>query len=146
MLHCFSAQASPNPLIRHDQAALAIEYLQDERRVAAGTTLPLRFKLVDPLTGRPATGLTDVRVMFFRAPGLDRTEVPAQETGDGVYRASLSMRHPGAYYVHVGVPSKRLDYSDLSHFSLVATKPAGAAASQAAVGRAVAVAQQHREP
>ena len=147
MLHCFSAQAVPNPLIRHDLAALAIEYLQNERRVTAGATVPLRFKLVDPSTGQPATGLTDVRVMFFRAPGLDRTEVAAAEQGDGVYQASLPFRYPGAYYVHVGVPSKRLGYSDLTDFTLVATRPAAVAASQeAAAGGGAGAAQQQIEP
>jgi YVTN family beta-propeller protein len=147
MLHCFSAEARPNPLIRHDLAALAIEYLQNERRVTAGTTVPLRFKLVDPLTGRSATGLTDVRVMFFRAPGLGRTEVLAEEIGDGTYQASLSLQYPGAYYVHVGVPSNRLGYSDLTYFTLVATKPAAVVTSQeTAAGRGAGVAQQPMGP
>jgi len=147
MLHCFSAEAGPNPDIRHDRAALAIEYLQKERQVTAGTLVPLRFKLVDPLTGRSATGLTDVRVMFFRAPGLDRTEVAAAEQGDGVYQASLSFRYPGAYYVHVGVPSRRLGYNDLTYFSLVAAKPAAVAASQeAAAGGGAGAVQQPMEP
>jgi len=139
ILHCFSAEVVPNPLIRHDMAALAIEYLQDERRVTAGTTVPLRFKLIDPLTGLPAAGLTDVRLMFFRAPGTDRTEVMAAEQGNGVYQASLPIRHPGAYYVHVGVRSKQLGYSDLTYLSLVATRPVIA---RGTTGEA----QQHRAP
>ncbi len=148
MLHCFSAVAEPNPLIRHDLAALAIEYLQDERRVTAGTTIPLRFKLVDPLTGRPATSLKDVRVMFFRAPGLDRTEVAAAEEGEGVYQAPLPIQYPGAYYVHVGVRSRQLEYNDLNYFTLVATKPAAVAASQEATAdsSAGAAQQQQMEP
>ena len=85
--------------------------------------------------------------MFFRAPGLDRTEVAAAEQGDGVYQASLPFRYPGAYYVHVGVPSKRLGYSDLTYFTLVATKPAAVAASQEIeAGRGTGVAQQQMGP
>jgi len=147
ILHCFSAEAGQNPLIRHDLAALAIEYLQDARRVTAGTTLPLRFRLVEPLTGLPATGLKDVRVMFFRAPGLERTEVAAAEQGDGVYQASLSLQRPGAYYIHVGVPSKRLGYSDLTYFTLVATRAAAVAASpESPAGRDAGAAPRPQEP
>jgi len=133
VLNCFSAEAKPNPRIHHDRLALAIEYLQSERRVSAGSTLPLRFKLVEPLTGRPATGLRDVRVMYFRAPGFERTEVAAEEKGDGVYQAPLSLRHAGAYYINVGVPAKHLRYGDLTYFTLVATKPPAKVAGQPTV-------------
>jgi hypothetical protein len=86
--------------------------------------------------------------MFFRAPGLDRTEVAAAEEGEGVYQAPLPIQYPGAYYVHVGVRSRQLEYNDLNYFTLVATKPAAVAASQEATAdsSAGAAQQQQMEP
>jgi hypothetical protein len=126
LLHCFSAQAQANPLIKHDTAALGIKYLDTKRSVPVGDPTPFRFRLVQPATGLPRTGLRDVRVLFFRLPGKDRTEIIAQEEGEGVYRALLPFPRPGAYYVHVGVPSERVGYNDLPYFSVLATrKPPG---------------------
>jgi YVTN family beta-propeller protein len=124
ILHCFSATAEPNPLLEHALAPLAIEYLLKDRRVSAGSPVPLRFRLVDPHTGEPRTGLKDVAVLYFRVPGADRKEVRAVEESDGVYRAELPLPNPGAYYVHVGVPSERIVYQDLPYFTLVAAQTA----------------------
>jgi YVTN family beta-propeller protein len=123
LLHCFTAEAAPNPSLRHDLVALEVEYLQRERRVTAEATVPFRFRLAYPLTGAPATDLGDVRVLFFRAPGADRTEIVATEEGDGVYAAQLPLRRAGAYYVHVGVQSANVGYQDLPYFTLVAINP-----------------------
>jgi YVTN family beta-propeller protein len=125
LLHCFAAQAKANPLIKHEVAVLGVEYLRTDRRAAAGEPTPFRFRLVTPSTGLPRSGLKDVRVLFFRLPGKDRTEVAAEEEGDGIYRAMLPFPRPGAYYVYVGVRSENVGYEDLPYFSMQATqKPA----------------------
>jgi len=123
LLHCFVAEAEPNPSIRHDLVALEVEYLQRERRVTAEAMVPFRFRLTYPLSGAPATDLGDVRVLYFRAPGADRTEIVATEEGVGVYVAQLPLRRAGAYYVHVGVQSVNVGYKDLPYFTFVAVKP-----------------------
>ncbi len=124
ILHCFSAEARPNPLIDHVTAPLTIEYQLQDRRMHVDTPAPLRFRLVDSHTGQPVTGLKDVGVRYFRVPGTDRKEMRATEEGDGVYRADLALSHPGAYYVHVGVPSAGIAYQDLPYFTLVAVQAA----------------------
>ena len=121
ILHCFAVEAKPDPLARPDLAALAIEYLIRERTVPAGGTVPVRFRLKDPATGRPRTGLTDVQVLSFRAPGRDRNVVRAEEVGAGVYQAQVLFAKPGGYYVHVSVPSEKVGFSDLPYFSMAAT-------------------------
>jgi len=121
LLHCFSAEVKPNPAIRHELASLAIEYLQQNRQLKIGTPTPFRFKLTEPLTGRPVTGLTDVSIVFFRVPGRDRTQLMAEEEGDGIYRVILDLPSAGAYYVYVGVRSKQVGYQDLPYFTLVAS-------------------------
>jgi len=121
ILHCFAVEVKPDPLIKHNLAALAVEYLDNQRTVKADGDVPLRFTLRVPATGNPRTGLADVRVLYFRAPGHDRTEVRAEEVGDGVYQATLPITRPGAYYVYVAVPSERVGYTDLQYFSMMAT-------------------------
>ena len=122
ILHCFSAEATVNPLLAQNLGRVAIEYLNDERRVPAGAAVPVHFKLTDPATGRPMVGLPDVSVLSFRAPGTDRNEVLAEELGDGIYRARLPLRRTGAYYVHVGVHSERVGYNELPYMTLLAAK------------------------
>jgi len=127
LLHCFSASAKPNPSVAHASAALRIEYLRSERVVPTGEATAFRFRLVKPSTGETRSGLKDVRVLFFRIPGKDRTEIFAREEGEGIYQALLPFPHPGAYYVYVSVPSERVSYNDLPYFTMVATgKPAAA--------------------
>ena len=121
ILHCFAVEAKPDPLARPDLTALAIEYLIRERTVPAGGTVRVRFLLKDPATGKPRTGLADVRVLSFRAPGRDRIVVRAEEVGDGVYQADVAFAKPGGYYVHVSVPSEKIGYADLPYFSMAAT-------------------------
>ncbi len=124
MLHCFSVEAKANPSIQHEVARLGVEYLSEARSVPAGDPVAFRFRLVNPQTGQPRTGLKDVGVLFFRLPGKDRTEVYAKEEGEGIYRAMLPFPRPGAYYVYVGVRSERVGYSDLPYYSVVATEKA----------------------
>jgi DNA-binding beta-propeller fold protein YncE len=120
VLHCFSAEARPNPALQERLGPLAIEYLGLAPRTAAGAALPVRFKLTDPRTRAPRTGLGDVRLLHYRAPGHDRVEVPAREVGEGVYEATARLGAPGAYYLYVSAPSLRVPYGELPFRSVVA--------------------------
>lgn len=122
ILHCFSVEAKADPLVKTDRVSFNIEYLVRDRTAKAGEPFLLRFTLHDLATGKPRTGLADVRVMYFLAPGRNRMEVRAKEMGDGVYQAQLPIGWPGAYFVHVAVPSEKVGYTDLPYFTLVATK------------------------
>ena len=55
---------------------LKIEFQTTERQYKVGETIGIRFKLADSATGLPKLGLTDVRSLYFLAPGRQRTEVP----------------------------------------------------------------------
>jgi YVTN family beta-propeller protein len=121
VLHCFAVEAKPDPLARPGLAGLAIEYLVRERTVPAGETVRIRFLLKDPATGNPRTGLAEVQVLSFRAPGRDRNVVRAREAGDGIYEADVAFTKPGGYNVHVSVPSMKIGYADLPFFSMAAT-------------------------
>lgn len=130
ILHCFSVTARPNPLLKGEGKSLEVEYLVKERNVQIGETVRLRFRLTDPETDQPRTALKDVRVLYYLAPGMRRTEVAAQEVGEGIYEAALSLPRSGAYYVYVASPSANVRYGDLSYLTLrgVQEKVAPAAA------------------
>ena len=76
----------------------------------------------DPETRKPQTGLSDVRVLYYAAPGQSRNEVPAREVEDGIYEAALSFPRSGAYYIFVASPSAKAKYADLPFLTLVATE------------------------
>lgn len=120
VLHCFSAEVAENPSIAKIVDALKIEFQTTERQYKVGETIGIRFKLSDSATGQPKLGLTDVRSMYFLAPGRKRTEVPVSELGDGLYEAKVRLSDAGAWYVYVGVPSLKIDYKGLPYFSLQA--------------------------
>jgi YVTN family beta-propeller protein len=122
ILHCFSVLARPNPALESDVARLAVEYLVEDRQVPAGQELALRFRMTDPRTGELRRGLKDVRVLSYRAPAFDRSEVWATEVGDGLYEAPIPMRRPGAYYVFVSSHSAKATYHDLSYLTLMGVR------------------------
>jgi len=128
MVHCFSATAVNNPELRKVTGGFQLEYLVKETTVPAGDNVPVRFRLIDTLTGWGKEGVKDVTVTSFRAPGRDRRQILAREVGDGVYEADLSLREPGAYYVYVSVPSLRIGWKDFVHLSLVAKRKEAAPA------------------
>jgi YVTN family beta-propeller protein len=118
VLHCFSADAKDNPLTPKSGPLIAVQYDDKQRVVKAGEPLKFRFKLIDTATGQPRLGLQDARVLYYLAPGRNRTEVPARDLGDGTYEAEINVAAAGAYYVYVGVPSMKLGFNVLPYFSL----------------------------
>lgn len=121
-VHCFTVTAEVNPETRKPEVAYEVEYLRNEGKVAAGEKLGFRFRLKNALTGWPVAGLTDAKVMYFLAPGKHRAEVPAREVGEGVYEATLHPREPGAYYVYVAVPSRKIGFYTLGYKNLLAER------------------------
>jgi YVTN family beta-propeller protein len=116
VLHCFELSARPNPMLEIKGPALAVDYLNQDRRATVGQPYRLRFRLTDRKTDKPRTDLTDVRVAYFVAPGGRRTEVAASHAGDGIYEAQLPIAKSGAHYVYVACPSEKVAYADL-HFT-----------------------------
>ena len=134
LLHCFALEAKANPSIAKPTDPLAVEFDERARKQTAGVALALSFKLIDPATRRTKAGIKDARVMYFLAPGRNRSEVAVKEVGDGVYEAQMQLAQPGAYYVYVGVPSMALAYGKLPFFTLMADPPGTAKTAAARKG------------
>jgi hypothetical protein len=133
VLQCFEVSARPNPALEIKGPPVAVDYLNENRRVKAGETVQLRFRLTDRKTDRPKTELTDVRVAYFAAPGGRRTQVAASHTGDGIYEAKLPLAKPGAYYVYVASASAKVNFGDLSFMTLRAIDGDGTRLRRSAV-------------
>jgi hypothetical protein len=131
LLHCFSTFAEAGARTAAIGTGYDVQYLQEARAVPTGTR-PFRFRIVDRGTGRAVTDLADVQVMWYRAPGADRTEVAAVPIGEGVYEATVVFPVDGAYYVHVASRTLRKGFRDLPNFSLVAHHSAKVAAGATA--------------
>jgi hypothetical protein len=118
LVHCFQMEAKPNPLLKHVTAPALVNYLPVEGEARVGTATAVRFRITDPETEQPMTGLGDVRVLYYRAPTGARTEGTAREIGDGVYEAEVTAPRSGTYYLYVGAPSAKLTFDDASYMTL----------------------------
>jgi YVTN family beta-propeller protein len=74
----------------------------------AGEPLALQFRLVNPQTGSPMSGVSDARVLSFAIPGHSAARSMARPLGDGSYQAEVTVPVPGNYYVFVEAPSVAL--------------------------------------
>ncbi len=122
-LHCFSAEVEPNPELRPTKGKLAVEYQIEQRQVPVGTSAKVRFKLINPASGKVDAAIPDVTVLYYRADGRGRRVVPAKALGEGQYEAVVNVDRPATYYVFVGSQSRKLGYSDLPFASLWAVPP-----------------------
>jgi hypothetical protein len=134
ILHCFSVVAGPNPHFAGDIKPLAVEYLIETRKASVGEAYRLRFQLNDPATGRLRSGLKDIRVLYYKAPGQFRTEVAAKEVRDGLYEAELPIRFPGAYYAHISSPSLKVPYGELPYITFSGSRQKAAKQGSAPKG------------
>jgi YVTN family beta-propeller protein len=128
ILHCFRFAAEQNPALKSDLKALEIEYLLAERIVPVGKPALVRFRLVDPASEQPRTGLSDVRVLYYRSPGVGRRDVPAKEVGNGIYEAELAISARGTYFVYVSSTSSRMPAGELRYLTLRAVAAGDGAA------------------
>ncbi len=119
-VHCFNARVVPNEAERDAEQQLAVEYAIEDRRVAAGESKTIQFRLTNTSSGMPAADVDDVSVMYYRSDGRDRTVLAAKSLGGGLYEVTVEPKTPATYYVFVAAPSKGLDYSDQPFLSLMA--------------------------
>jgi YVTN family beta-propeller protein len=122
-VHCFNATVEPNPELQvaTTTAPMAIEYRIADWRVPAGGSTTVKFKLSDPVTGKPRDDLGDVTVLYYGSDGRGRTVVPARRLGEGLYEADIRVTRVVTYYVFVGSRSAKLKYTDLPFASLMGT-------------------------
>ena len=122
VVHCFEMAIDPNPEMakRREGPTVSVEPLFKNRSMRAGEPFRLQFKLVNPTTKEPKTGLTDVKVMAFLAPGIWHNRWLARSTGEGVYEIEFTPPQTGTYYIYLESPSTGLTFSNSQPFILEA--------------------------
>lgn len=116
--HCFSAEVQVNPELQQALATPRVEFLLDSPSASIGSEVAARFRVVQGSANQPKTGVQDLRVRYFLAPGSRAQEVAAREVGEGVYEATVALKEAGAYYLHVGSASLGLEFGDQPYASL----------------------------
>ncbi len=128
IVHCFEAEAKPNPALKPERrAALRVEYLNTARLLRVGEPYKLRFKLTDPATGQPKADIKDVRVLFFLTPGIWQKRDYAQSIGAGIYELELNAPQDGVYMVFVESGSQGVSFRQLPYLTLEASASAAPA-------------------
>ena len=120
-LHCFSAEVAPNPEVGTATAKMSIEFEVGSKYVPVGTSKPVRFRLVNPDTGNPVNGLTDVTVLYYRSDGRGRAVKQARPLSTGGYEVDVILGSVATHYVFVGSRSLNLQYTDMPYLSLIGT-------------------------
>jgi YVTN family beta-propeller protein len=123
LIHCFPLELAENPkLAAGRKPALGVEMRMEKTTVAAGREVEVRFKLSDPRSGAAKTGLEDVRVLTFLAPGIWQQRHWAKHLGEGLYEIRFTPPEEGLYYVFVEVASQGLPLQKSPFVVLTAEK------------------------
>ena len=130
-IHCFAVEVAPSPELAAQRARerpVEVQPILDGRALETGgrvvlqvgEKIALEFKLVDPATKEPRTGVEDVRVLTFRAPGTNQRRQPAHQVGNGVYQVDFVAPEAGVYYAFLESASLGLRYNESRKLILIA--------------------------
>jgi DNA-binding beta-propeller fold protein YncE len=133
LVQCYPVKVAADPaLAAARKPALGVEPVGDTNKVTAGAEVAVRFKLTDPASGSPRTGLQDVRMLAFLAPGLWQQRQWAAEVGEGLYEIRFKPPQEGIYYVFVEVASAGLSFQKSPYMVLSAQAQPGPASQAGA--------------
>ncbi|MDX6692605.1 MAG: hypothetical protein QOF02_208 [Blastocatellia bacterium] len=123
LVNCFQLEVAESQDGDKNRAGttIAVDALFQGQRFKALDTIPLRFKITDPLTKQAVAGLTDVQVLIFEPPGVWQERQFAKEVEAGVYEIKQAFPREGIYNVMVGVASRGTTYADLPFTSVKVT-------------------------
>jgi DNA-binding beta-propeller fold protein YncE len=120
--HCFSAEAKPNPDVKHEKkVAVRIEYLNKDKQLRVGEDYKLRFKLVDSATSRAKSDVNDVHVLTMLSSGTWQKRDFARSASDGVYELDVKVPQTGVYLVFVESRSQGVSFRQLPYLTLQTT-------------------------
>ena len=108
-IHCFRVEIEANPERSAGPVGrpTLLEATDPEGHLTVGQTSRFRFRLVDGSSGEARGGATTddaVRVVSFRAPGLDQRRQWAQPVAPGLFEVELEPTATGVYFVFVDAP------------------------------------------
>ena len=120
VIYCFGFTAKPNPEYAKKQSTypLKVSFLIEDSRITVGQNVKFRFKLLDPVTNQPKSGLKDVGVLTFLAPGTWQERTWADHIGNGIYEISFVPPEHGVYYIFIECPSLKVKLNELPYMIL----------------------------
>ena len=131
LIQCFPLKIAVDPVLAAARKPrLGVEPLTasgPEKKIGVGEDVAVRFKLTDPETGAPRTGLKDVRILTFLSPGIRQQRQMASEVEKGVYEIHFKPAEEGIYFVFVEVGSAGLALQKSPYLVLTAEAPAAVA-------------------
>jgi len=101
IVECFPFTIETNPNKPDNRAPVVATALQPNSKIAPGREVVLRFRLNRTADNSLLTGASDVRVVTFLSPGVNRRALPAAEVEPGIYEARFTPSEAGIYYVFV---------------------------------------------
>jgi len=123
--HCFTAEAKPNPEVKHEKkVAIRIEYLNKDKQLRVGEDYKLRFKLVDTSTSKAKSDVNDVRVLTLSSSATWQKRDFARSVGDGVYELDIKVPQTGVYLIFVESRSQGVSFRQLPYLTLQTTATA----------------------
>ncbi|MFQ5462220.1 MAG: YncE family protein [Phycisphaerae bacterium] len=122
IVHCFELQVDKQPGATEPKSDLPvqIEPIIEQRQVAVGESVRVRYKVRDTDTGRLLTNIRDLSVLAFSSNNWQQ-RVTAASISDGLYEATFTPPHSGVYYVFCQIPSMSVGYRTLPHTTVIAS-------------------------
>ena len=120
LVECFAFAVDPNPAIEAERNAgrVVVTALAPQTPPKLGEKLTFKFQMVDLATKQPVSGLTDVMIVTFLAPGTWHRRELAKEEGEGIYSISFNPPQPGVYYGHVQCSSVHLPFGNPNYITV----------------------------
>jgi YVTN family beta-propeller protein len=119
ILNCFDIEVRENPqLAKQKEIPIRIDPLGTVPVANAGENLPLRFRVLDAVTGKPRSDLKDIGVLVFLAPGIWQQRAGATSAASGVYEVNFVPPQAGVYYVFFQCPSLGVQFNQLQHWTI----------------------------
>lgn len=100
VVRCFPISVGPSPDQPPPPPGLAVELAGDPSLEVAKPS-HLRLRLSDPATKKLRTGIDDLTVQVYLAPGRWHDRQPGRAEGEGIYTIDFTPPETGAYYVSV---------------------------------------------
>jgi hypothetical protein len=127
LIQCFPVKVAVDPVLAAARRPrLGVEALTasgPDRKIGVGEDVAVRFKLTNPETGTPRTGLEDVRILTFLSPGIWQQRHWATEAGNGLYEIHFKPPEAGIYFIFVEVASAGLQLQKSPFVALTVEAP-----------------------
>ena len=126
LTNCFEVTVGDSPLAEQitAQSSTLVEPLFKGGRFDLAAAVTLKVKVTDSITREPLTGLRDVQLLIFEAPGIWQKRVWARESALGVYEVTEFFTREGNFRVMTQIQSRGIRYASLPFTNLIVVNEA----------------------